>query len=341
MSQLRGSVADPGDPETLVFAGSSVDGWGRRDGMPVARRLLDDSHHSCVAESEHDLPFRGTTHTRFAGPSFDSDELRSLGDHSRLDLSGLQFADHVGGAFLRRLIEGGAQVVACTDFLRELIAIDFRQGEDGCADAERQLVQRLQAGDEGAFEELVRRHGGRMLSVARRFLGSEEDARDALQDAFAAAFEGIGRFNGEAMLSTWLHRIVVNAALMQLRRRRRKREHSIDELLPSFDAEGSWPNDYNPVCTTSHAILEQCETREQVRQCIAGLPESYRAILLLRDIEELDTAETAERLGIAPSAVKVRLHRARRALGTLLEREAKATDDASVRRASTRIVKAA
>jgi len=270
----------------------------------------------------------------------DSDELRSLGDHSRLDLSGLQFADHVGGAFLRRLIEGGAQVVACTDFLRELIAIDFRQGEDGCADAERQLVQRLQAGDEGAFEELVRRHGGRMLSVARRFLGSEEDARDALQDAFAAAFEGIGRFNGEAMLSTWLHRIVVNAALMQLRRRRRKREHSIDELLPSFDAEGSWSNGYSAACSTSHAILEQRETIELVRQCIAALPESYRAILLLRDIEQLDTAETAERLGIAPSAVKVRLHRARQALGTLLERGEDSVR-CVVRRPKTRIVQAA
>jgi RNA polymerase sigma-70 factor (ECF subfamily) len=180
-----------------------------------------------------------------------------------------------------------------------------------------------------------------MLSVARRFLGSEEDARDAVQDAFAAVFESIGRFNGEAMLSTWLHRIVVNAALMQLRRRRRKPEHSIDELLPSFDAEGSWPNDYSQAFTTSHAILERRETRELVRRCIARLPESYRAILLLRDIEELDTTETAERLGIAPTAVKVRLHRARQALGTLLGREVKALSDASVDRPKARIVKAA
>jgi RNA polymerase sigma-70 factor (ECF subfamily) len=87
--------------------------------------------------------------------------------------------------------------------------------------------------------------------------------------------------------------------------------------------------------------LERRETRELVRRCIAALPESYRAILLLRDIEELDTAETAERLGIAPTAVKVRLHRARQALGTLLEREAKSAVEASIRRPKTRIVNAA
>jgi RNA polymerase sigma-70 factor (ECF subfamily) len=271
----------------------------------------------------------------------DSNQLHSLDEHSRLDLSGLQFADHAGAAFLRELIQGGAQVVACTDFLRELIAIDFRETEDRYADTERKFVQRLRAGDEGAFEELVRRYGRRMLSVARRFLGSEEDARDAVQDAFAAAFESIGRFNGEAMLTTWLHRIVVNVALMQLRRRRRKPEHSIDELLPSFDAEGSWPNDYGPARTTSHAILERRETRELVRQCIAALPECHRAILLLRDIEELDTAETAGRLGISPTAVKVRLHRARQALGTLLERKAKAASDAAVRPPETRTARAA
>jgi RNA polymerase sigma-70 factor (ECF subfamily) len=271
----------------------------------------------------------------------DTEEMRDLGARCLLDLSGLQYADHAGAAFLRELIQGGAQVVGCTDFLRELIAIDSRENEHGCADAERQFVERLRAGDEGAFEELVRRHGPRMLSVARRFLGSEEDARDAVQDAFAAVFESIGRFKGGAMLSTWLHRIVVNAALMQLRRRRRKPEHSIDELLPSFKAEGSWSNDYSPACTTSHAILEQRETRKLVRQCIAALPEPYLAILLLRDIEQLETAETAERLGIAPSAVKVRLHRARQALGTILERKAETASDASVRRPKTRIMKAA
>ncbi len=160
----------------------------------------------------------------------------------------------------------------------------------------------------------------RMLSVARRFL-SEHDARDAVQEAFLSAFESIEQFNGGAMLSTWLHRIVVNAALMQLRRRRRKPEQSIDELLPCFDAGGSWAENGRQTVTTEE-ILEGRDTRAMVRRCIAKLPQSYRVVLMLRDIEELDTAETAKLLGLSLNIVKVRLHRARQALRTLIEREA-------------------
>jgi RNA polymerase sigma-70 factor (ECF subfamily) len=125
------------------------------------------------------------------------------------------------------------------------------------------------------------------------------------------------------MLSTWLHRIVVNAALMQLRRRRRKPERSIDELLPSFDAEGGWAEeDCGRQNVTTEEILEGRDTRALVRRSIAKLPESYRVVLMLRDIEELDTAEAAKRLGLSLNIVKVRLHRARQALRTLIEREA-------------------
>ena len=100
------------------------------------------------------------------------------------------------------------------------------------------LRERLLAGEEGAYEELVRRYGGRMLAVARRFLPVEEDARDAVQDAFLSAFRSIDRFEGHAQLSTWLHRIVVNASLMKLRTRRRHPEQSIEELLPGYLEDG-------------------------------------------------------------------------------------------------------
>ena len=160
-----------------------------------------------------------------------------------------------------------------------------------------------------------------MLSVARRFLTSEDDARDAVQEAFLSAFQSIEQFNGGAMLSTWLHRIVVNTALMQLRRRRRKPQQSIDDLLPCFDADGSWVEDRSQTITTEE-ILEGRDTRAMVRRCIAKLPETYRVVLMLRDIEELDTTETAKQLGLTLNIVKVRLHRARQALHTLIEREA-------------------
>src|SRR5207244_4090584 len=102
------------------------------------------------------------------------------------------------------------------------------------------LVERLRAGDPEAYERLVRAYGGRMLATARRMAGNEDDARDVVQEAFIAAFRSIDGFAGAARLSTWLHRIVINAALMKLRSRRRRREESIDELLPRFDDEGRW-----------------------------------------------------------------------------------------------------
>src|SRR5262245_13485830 len=106
------------------------------------------------------------------------------------------------------------------------------------AQDEQALLARLRAGEEAAFAELVHAYGARLLAVARRMLRSEDDARDALQDAFLQAFRGIDRFEGGARLSTWLHRIVINACLMKLRTRSRRPEASIDELLPRFYADG-------------------------------------------------------------------------------------------------------
>ena len=101
-------------------------------------------------------------------------------------------------------------------------------------DDEATLIAQLRAGDEAAFEQVVRQYGGRLLAVARRIVGSEEDARDVVQDAFLNAFKSLDRFEGNAKLSTWLHRIAVNAALMKLRTRKRKPEQSIETLLPSL-----------------------------------------------------------------------------------------------------------
>jgi RNA polymerase sigma-70 factor (ECF subfamily) len=155
------------------------------------------------------------------------------------------------------------------------------------------LVARLKAGDPDAYEEMVRTCAGRMLSVARRFLNDEEAARDAVQDAFLSAFRGIQRFDGEAQLSTWLHRIVVNAALMRIRSRQRRPEQSIEPLLPVFAEDGHHVTSVVSWTVTGEHVLEQKETRALVRAAIAELPESYRAVLLLRDIEELSTREAA------------------------------------------------
>jgi RNA polymerase sigma-70 factor (ECF subfamily) len=184
---------------------------------------------------------------------------------------------------------------------------------------EARLLSGLRAGDDAAYEELVRSHSGRMLAVARRFLDSEEDARDAVQDAFLSAFRTVDRFEGHARLSTWLHRIVVNAALMKLRTRRRKPEKSIEELLPRFLEDGHLAEPAVPWRATNPSEAERRELRDLVMDQIQNLPEGYRNVLLLRDIEGLDTEETARAVGISPNAVKTRLHRARLALRGLLE----------------------
>jgi RNA polymerase sigma-70 factor (ECF subfamily) len=181
------------------------------------------------------------------------------------------------------------------------------------------LVARLRSGDGRAFEELVRRDTPRLLRVARRFLDSDEDARDAVQDAFVSAFRSISKFDSTALLSTWLHRIVINACLMKLRTRRRKPEEDIEKYLPRFLEDGHQVESSVGWSESAETAIQRAETCSLVRAAIARLPETYRVVLMLRDIEELSTEEVAEMLGLTPNAVKIRLHRGRQALRTLLD----------------------
>jgi RNA polymerase sigma-70 factor (ECF subfamily) len=184
---------------------------------------------------------------------------------------------------------------------------------------EEALLTRLRAGEGAAYEELVRLYGGRLLAVTRRLLRSEEDARDAVQDAFLSAFRGVAHFEGQAQLGTWLHRIALNAALMKLRTRRRKPEAPIEELLPGFLEDGHMAQPAAAWRELPEDLASRNELRALVLEKIEQLPEGYRDVLVLRDIEDLDTEETARLMGLSSAAVKTRLHRARQALRGLLE----------------------
>lgn len=186
------------------------------------------------------------------------------------------------------------------------------------SDEERVLIRRLQAGDKEAFEVIVRVYGPRMLVIARHFLPVEQDARDALQVAFLSAYRSIGEFGGKEVLSTWLNRIVVNTALLQTRSRKRRREDPIEELLPRFDVQGAWIEKHESQFNLAEQFLEQRDTSELVRRCIVRLPDNYRNLLLMRDIEELEYKEIAMLLDENVNALKIRLHRARLALRCLL-----------------------
>lgn len=206
-------------------------------------------------------------------------------------------------------------------------------GDDGITPSdqlEREIVEGMRAGDDRAFERLVREYVGPLHAVALRLLQNPADADDAVQEAFLSAYRNFDSFRGDARLGTWLHRIVVNAALGRLRRRKRRPEHGAEivdlaELLPKFRENGYPEQFHEPWVAPAEELATRAETREQVRQMIDKLPENYRTVLILRDIEELSTAETGELLELSPGTVKVRLHRARQALRNLLERELELT----------------
>jgi len=194
----------------------------------------------------------------------------------------------------------------------------YAAGEAQPAAGELALLAALRAGDDRAYERLVSEQGPRMLAVARRYVRNDEDARDCLQEAFLQAFKALPTFEAHSRLSTWLHRIVVNCALMRLRRGRSRPEEPIEPLLPTFLEDGHSTVGYTDWSASAEALCERAEVRDLVRRTIERLPETYRTVLLLRDIDELDTAEVAELLGVTANAVKIRLHRARQALRELL-----------------------
>ncbi len=193
------------------------------------------------------------------------------------------------------------------------------RGPVAASESEPDLLRRLRSGDHEAFERLVRRHGGSLLAAARRLLRREEDARDAVQETFLSAFRSLSRFRGSSSLSTWLHRILFNTALMKIRSASRHPEAPMDERLPGAGAPGtsgspasSWPD-------SAEAVLLRSELRSRVRAAVESLPLSYRSVLTLRDLEELDTPTVARLLSATPTAVRLRLFRARQALRERLE----------------------
>jgi RNA polymerase sigma-70 factor, ECF subfamily len=181
------------------------------------------------------------------------------------------------------------------------------------------LVALAASGDGAAFSELVQRHQNKVYAVAVHILRDSSEAEEVVQETFLAALEKLAGFRGDAAFSTWLHRVAANAALMRLRRRRRSpeapAETAVDDLLPHFDATGRI--DATPHHDWSKRADEQLsdrEVRSAIEQAIQNLPEDYRIVFLLRDVEGLSSEDMAEILGISVAAVKSRLHRARLAL---------------------------
>ncbi len=169
------------------------------------------------------------------------------------------------------------------------------------------------------LEPFVRSNTAWMLAVAVRILQDKGHAEDAVQVAFTKILTNIDGFEGRSALKTWMHRIVVNEALMILRKIKRRQEQSIDGLMPEFDGSGCRVEFVLTETETPEELLEKAQTSRAVSAAINQLPDPYRIVLCLRDIEELSTLEVCEMLDISEANVKVRLHRARAALKKLLE----------------------
>jgi len=174
------------------------------------------------------------------------------------------------------------------------------------------LAARAAAGDDAAFETLVARYQHRVFRLACR-LTSETDAPDVLQDTFLQVYRNLPSFRGDSQFSTWLYRIATNAGLMLRRARARRPAESLDMFLPQFDGAGrhaQTPEALRMVCHVDE-LLDRRALAQKAQAAIERLPDTYRSAFVLRDLEELPTADVAQVLGIEPSAVRQRVHRAR------------------------------
>ena len=183
------------------------------------------------------------------------------------------------------------------------------------------LVARVREGDMQAFEQLVRQYDRQVFRIAQHITQNREDAEDIVQDSFLKAYEKIDQFQGNSKFSTWLIRIAVNESLMRLRKRKTARTVSMDEDVHT--EEGSIPRDFADWSPNPEQIYGQSELAEILRKTIQGLPEGFRSVFVLRDVESLSTEETAEMLGLSVPAVKSRLLRARLQLRDRLSRHFK------------------
>ena len=181
----------------------------------------------------------------------------------------------------------------------------------GQAQQEEDLVRRVQAGDDGAFDRLVELCAPRVYSLAYRMVGNNEDAQDIAQDAFLRVYQAIQRFRSDATFSTWLHRIVVNACHDELARRKR-RPATMSELTDDDDAPS--PLDLRSTGETPETALLQRERQQAIQRALAELPEVSRMVIVLHDIQGMGYQEIAEVTRTEVGTVKSRLNRARNML---------------------------
>ena len=186
------------------------------------------------------------------------------------------------------------------------------------ADDDRSLARRIASGDRAAFELLMRRHNRRLYRLARATLRDDAEAEDALQDAYLSAYRSIGQFRGDAALSTWLSRLVLNECLNRMRRQARR-----DNVVPMVNLPSDHELDAMSASNsdTPDKALVRVEMRALLERKLDELPEAFRTVFVLRCVEEMSVEETAQCLDIPEATVRSRHFRARSLLRESLARE--------------------
>jgi RNA polymerase sigma-70 factor (ECF subfamily) len=189
------------------------------------------------------------------------------------------------------------------------------EGKEAASPSDDELIARARAKDFAAFETLLGRYEDKVYRLAFRIVRNETDAKEILQETFVSIWRKLDTFKGDSQFGSWVYRIATNAALMRLRSQRRHPEVSTEELpigyldnygqpMPAGENWSKRPDDQ----------LQSSELRTHIQTAVDALPDIYRTVFIVRDVEGLSTEETAASLGISVPTVKTRLHRARIAL---------------------------
>lgn len=181
-----------------------------------------------------------------------------------------------------------------------------------------QLIAQFTKGCEQSFEEIVRRYETKVHNLAMRLTRNPEDAEEVLQDVFVTVYRKIEGFEGKAKFSSWLYRITVNAAFMKLRKRKQDQSVSLDDMLPHLQNKAITQR--NAFGARSDSLAMNNEIKDALEGAINKLPDDYRAVFILRDIDGLSNKEVGDILGLSIPAVKSRLHRSRLMLRRRLRR---------------------
>lgn len=182
------------------------------------------------------------------------------------------------------------------------------------------LVQKFRKGCQSSFEEIVRRYETKVHNLSMRLTRNSEDAEEVLQDVFITVYRKIAGFEGKAKFSSWLYRITVNAAFMKLRKRKQDHSVSLDEMIPQIQNDAALALNHNRYSQPCDQITLSTQVKLALETAIHKLPEEYRAVFVLRDIDGLSNKEVGDILDLSIPAVKSRLHRSRLMLRKRLRR---------------------